>query len=112
MLKQTAAKTSKSGRQKTRLRPRNKPSYAPDAVSCEYRGKIASTQNNFRVRTDHRAFEQAAAINSVLFDTSRGNVFPGHQHGTICPGVMDRRGRCRWARHRIAPSRSRFGRTK
>jgi hypothetical protein len=36
-----------SGRQKTRFRPRNKLSHAPNAVSAEYRGKIAICKKYF-----------------------------------------------------------------
>jgi hypothetical protein len=42
------------GDKKTRFRPRNKPSYAPDAVSREYRGKMSLRKEYFALRLSFR----------------------------------------------------------
>src|SRR5205085_4287622 len=43
------------GDKKTRFKPRNKLSYAPDAVSREYRGKIAARKEYFAPRLSFQA---------------------------------------------------------
>jgi len=43
------------GDKKTRFRPRNKLSHAPDAVSAEYRGKITICKKYFVLQLSFRA---------------------------------------------------------
>jgi hypothetical protein len=50
---------------KNPLRPRNKLSYAPDAVSREYRGKIAARKELFRVHAiEQQPREMIDALNA------------------------------------------------
>jgi hypothetical protein len=83
---------------KNPLRPRNKLSHAPDAVSREYRGKIAARKEYFaqKIATaiSRSTYEQRGAgweISTGSFDTNRENVAPGQRRGTKCPDGLDHR---------------------